>query len=87
MAQELHCLLPRRCHVALAGDTLSLHERRLTMTLTDREVIDPDRPLKGTRWVLDDVPGDTVLERPGRRHPTGTDDREQQMDVEAGWRV
>jgi len=40
---------------ALAGDTLTLGHGDVTMTLTDRVVADPDRPLEGTRWVLDGI--------------------------------
>jgi heat shock protein HslJ len=41
--------------VTLAGDTLTLGHGDVTMTLTDRVVADPDRPLEGTRWVLDGI--------------------------------
>lgn len=51
--------------VALAGDTLTLGHGDVTMTLTDRKVADPDRPLEGTRWVLDGiVAGDAVSSVP-----------------------
>jgi len=39
--------------VTLAGDTLTLRNGGVTMTLTDREIADPDRPIGGTRWVVD----------------------------------
>jgi len=49
----------------LAGDTLTLRNGGVTMTLTDREVADPDRPLEGTHWVLDGiVAGDAVSSVP-----------------------
>jgi heat shock protein HslJ len=41
--------------VALAGDALTLANGGVTMNLTDRRVADPDRPLVGTRWVVDGV--------------------------------
>ncbi|MFH0750353.1 MAG: META domain-containing protein [Chloroflexota bacterium] len=39
--------------IALAGDTLTLTKNGVRLTLLDREVADPDRPLLGTRWVVD----------------------------------
>lgn len=41
--------------VALAGDSLTLGNGVVTMNLTDRRVADPDRPLVGTRWVVDGI--------------------------------
>ena len=39
--------------IALVGDTLTLAKDGVLLTLVDREVADPDRPLIGTRWVVD----------------------------------
>ena len=39
--------------IALDGDTLTLTRVEARLTLVDREVADPDRPLIGTRWVVD----------------------------------
>ena len=39
--------------VALAGDTLTLAKDGDRLSLLDREVADPDRPLIGTRWIVD----------------------------------
>jgi len=51
--------------VTLAADTLTLANGDVTMTLTDRKVADPDRPLEGTRWVVDGiVTGDAVSSVP-----------------------
>jgi len=51
--------------LTLAGDTLTLRNGDTTMTLKDRAVADPDRPLEGTRWVVDGiVAGDTVSSVP-----------------------
>ena len=51
--------------LTLAGDTLTLRNGDITMTLMDRAVADPDRPLEGTRWVVDGiVAGDTVSSVP-----------------------
>ena len=51
--------------VALADDTLTLANGGVTLTLLDREVADPDRPLVGTRWVVDGiVSGDAVSSVP-----------------------
>jgi heat shock protein HslJ len=37
--------------MALGGDTLTLTTQEMELTLLDREVADPDRPLVGTRWI------------------------------------
>lgn len=37
----------------LDGNTLTLTKGSVTLTLTDRAVADPDRPLEGTRWIVD----------------------------------
>jgi heat shock protein HslJ len=51
--------------VALAGNTLTLGNGGVTMNLTDREAADPDRPLVGTRWIVDGfVSGDAVSSVP-----------------------
>ncbi|OGO53394.1 MAG: hypothetical protein A2V84_05700 [Chloroflexi bacterium RBG_16_70_13] len=39
--------------IALDGDTLTLTKGMTRLTFLDREVADPDRPLLGTRWVVD----------------------------------
>ena len=39
--------------MALDGDTLVLATGSVRLTLDDREIADPDRPLLGTRWVVD----------------------------------
>jgi len=41
--------------IDLVGDTLGLANGGVTLALQDREVADPDRPLAGTRWVLDAI--------------------------------
>lgn len=51
--------------IGLAGDTLTLAKDGITLTLVDRELADPDRPLVGTRWVVDGfVAGDAVSSAP-----------------------
>lgn len=51
--------------IALAGDTLTLDNGQVRLTLLDREVANPDKPLVGTRWVLDSIlDGDTVSSVP-----------------------
>lgn len=70
--------------VALAGDTLTLTNGDTTMTLTEREVADPDRPLEGTRWVLDGITtGDAVSSVPAGVTAALTI-ANGRMDVEAG---
>lgn len=41
--------------IRLDGDTLTLGNGGQTLTLVDRVVADPDRPLLGTRWVVDSI--------------------------------
>jgi heat shock protein HslJ len=42
--------------VALDGDTLTLTGADGTvLTMLDREVADPDRPIEGTRWIVDGI--------------------------------
>jgi heat shock protein HslJ len=49
----------------LAGDELVLTGDRVELTLIDRRVADPDRPLVGTRWELDSIlSGDSVSSVP-----------------------
>jgi heat shock protein HslJ len=41
--------------ITLSGDTLTLTEGPIRVTLLDREVASPDLPLAGTHWVLDGI--------------------------------
>jgi heat shock protein HslJ len=51
--------------VTLTGDTLALDDGTVQLTLQDREVADPDRPIEGTNWVLDGITSaDTVSSIP-----------------------
>jgi len=45
-------LLATGLGVDLNGDVLTLTGKGVTIQLTDRRVVDPDRPLEGTTWVL-----------------------------------
>lgn len=48
-----------------SGDELTLAGPTVTIVLADREVADPDRPLTGTRWVVDTImQGDTASSVP-----------------------
>lgn len=70
--------------VLLEGDTLTLRNGDVSMTLTDREVADPDRPLEGTRWVVDGiVSGDAVSSVPAGATASVTI-ADGQMQVQAG---
>ncbi|MEE6166201.1 MULTISPECIES: META domain-containing protein [unclassified Mycolicibacterium] len=40
---------------ALTDDTLTLHSPTATVTLKDRKVVDPNRPLTGTTWQVDSL--------------------------------
>jgi heat shock protein HslJ len=67
MAQEqwLMQLLADGVAITLDGDTLVLAGEGIVLTLQDREVADPDRPLEGTRWIVDGlVAGDAVSSVP-----------------------
>lgn len=49
----------------LEGDTLTLTNGEVRLTLLDSEIATPDKPIEGTRWVLDGiVAGDTVSSVP-----------------------
>ena len=51
--------------IASAGDTLTLDNGQIRLTLLDREVATPDVPLVGTKWVLDSIlDGDTASSVP-----------------------
>jgi heat shock protein HslJ len=51
----LASFLSSRPTVDVAGDTLTLGGGDVSITLVDREVADPDRPLEGTQWELDSL--------------------------------
>jgi heat shock protein HslJ len=67
-------LLGARPTLELAGDALTISSGDVTLTLTDREVVDPDRPLEGTTWELEGlIGGDAVSSVPmGVEPPTLT---------------
>jgi heat shock protein HslJ len=70
--------------VTLEGDTLTLAEGGVALVLQDREVADPDRPLLGTRWVVDGlVSGEAVASLPLGVTAALTF-RDGRVDVEAG---
>ena len=52
-----------------SGSTLTLDNGSVRVVLEDREVADPDRPLRGTKWVVD-----TIVEREAASSvPTGVE--------------
>jgi len=53
--QWLAGFLTSRPRLHLAGPELTLTGDSTEIRLADREVADPDRPLRGTRWVVDTV--------------------------------
>jgi heat shock protein HslJ len=80
----LASFLTSRPTVALDGDTLTLTADEVTITLLDREVAEPDRPLERTKWVVEVlVEGDAVSSVPaGVRSPTlRFDDGEVMVDT------
>jgi heat shock protein HslJ len=51
--------------LTLDGDTLTLTDGTIRLTLLDKEVATPDQPLEGTSWVLDGIiSGDAVSSVP-----------------------
>jgi heat shock protein HslJ len=67
-------LLGARPTLELDGATLTISGGDVVLTLTDREVVDPDRPLEGTTWELEGlIGGDAVSSVPvGVEPPTLT---------------
>lgn len=58
-------LLMSRPTLVLEGDTLTIASPDTTITLTDRAVADPDRPLVDTTWVVNGlISGDAVSSVP-----------------------
>lgn len=53
--QWLTDFLTSRPRWNLDGDNLTLAGKDAEIRLTDRRVADPDRPLRGTRWMLDTI--------------------------------
>jgi heat shock protein HslJ len=47
--------LTGRPHWSLSGPALTLDDGKTRVVLEDRAVADPDRPLAGTRWVVDTI--------------------------------
>ena len=41
--------------ITIAGDEMTLDDGTIKVTFLDREVADPDRPLEGTKWVLNAI--------------------------------
>lgn len=73
MAQDdaLAAFLTSRPTITLDGDRLTLTTASISLTLLDREVADPDRPLLGTTWTIDTVlTGDTASSIPLGATPT-----------------
>ncbi|WP_122262887.1 META domain-containing protein [Ornithinimicrobium cerasi] len=59
-------LLTAEPALAVDGDTLTLTTASTVLTLLDRELADPDRPLVGTTWLVDSlITGETVSSAPG----------------------
>jgi heat shock protein HslJ len=63
--EELAAFLTSGPTLTLEGEKLTLVGETDTLVLIDRVVADPDRPLEGTRWVVDSlIDGDTVASVP-----------------------
>lgn len=70
--------------VTLADDTLTLERAGVTLTLVDREVADPDRPLEGTRWVVDGVIANDAVSSVPAGVTASITIHDGRVDVEAG---
>lgn len=71
--------------LALDGDELALTSGSTVVTLLDRVVADPDRPLVGTTWRVDGlVSGETVSSTPGDAEATLTFAEDGSVEVLAG---
>ena len=47
--------------IAQDGDTLHLDDGKVQVTLVDREVADPDKPLEGTTWIVTGLVGNEAV--------------------------
>jgi heat shock protein HslJ len=82
--QWLADLLMGGSTITLVGDTLTLEASGVRLTLLDRKVANPDRPLEGTRWVVDGlVSNGAVSSVPGEAEASITI-ANGRADVEAG---
>jgi heat shock protein HslJ len=70
--------------IALVGDTLTLADGKAVLTLTDKEIATPDKPIVGTHWVLDGITsGDSASSVPAGVTAT-IKIANGQVDVQAG---
>ena len=70
--------------ITLAGDTLTLANDGVGLILLDREVADPDRPLIGTRWVVDGLVSADAISRVPAGVVAALTFAAGRVDVEAG---
>jgi heat shock protein HslJ len=70
--------------ITLDGDTLTLTDGGTRLTLLDREVADPDRPLLGTRWILDGLISGSAVSSVPLGVTAALTFSDGRVDVEAG---
>ncbi len=70
--------------ITLDGDTLSLTKGVIHVVLVDREVVDPDRPLLETRWVVDGLISGGAVSSVPLGVTAALTFSDGQVDVEAG---
>jgi heat shock protein HslJ len=70
--------------VSLAGDTLTLAKDGTRLALLDREVAEPDRPLIGTRWVVDGLVSADAVSSVPLGVTAALTFAEDRVDVESG---
>ena len=70
--------------IALDGNTLTLARNGVTVTLLDRVVADPDRPLLGTRWVVDGLISGAVAQSVPAGATAALTFHEASVDIETG---
>ncbi len=70
--------------ITLDGNTLTLTKLAVRLTLLDREVADPDRPLIGTRWIVDGLIGGGAVSSVPINVVAALTFADGRVDVEAG---
>ena len=70
--------------IALDGETLVLARGSVRLTMEDREIADPDRPLLGTRWVVDGLISDDAVSSVPLGVTAALTFSDGRVDVEAG---
>ncbi|HJP90146.1 MAG TPA: META domain-containing protein [Candidatus Limnocylindrales bacterium] len=87
MAQDewLQRVLTAKPHLTLTADELEVRTDDVVVHLRDEKVVNPDRPIAGTTWVLDSITtGDVVSSIPGGVVATLVFHADGTLDVDDG---